>query len=298
MTMTATTTTTDNMRVASWNVNGIRARWPRLTELLTCERPDVVCLQETRCSEWHFPSERLREMGYQSRHSPGSQQGGGVAILVREDHRITERSGELDHQRDIAEGHWIEVTTEGITIVSVYVPAGASAGEQSDVGKLAFLEAVARHACDEHSRPLLIAGDFNVAPTDEDVYEPAWFADSYQTGEAERADLRAILDEGNSWTSTARCIRMNTATPAGSSARATTGVTTACASTSCSPARASPHTSATARSTTPTAGAFAPPTTHRWTSNYRTYVPAPAASGDRNSSSGSRSSSQRGCRES
>ncbi|MGA2163111.1 MAG: exodeoxyribonuclease III, partial [Solirubrobacteraceae bacterium] len=83
-----------------------------------------------------------------------------------------------------------------ITIVSVYVPAGAGTGEQSDVGKLAFLEAVARHACDEHSRPLLIAGDFNVAPTDEDVYEPAWFSDSYQTGEAERADLRAILDEG------------------------------------------------------------------------------------------------------
>ena len=196
MTMTATTTTAGDMRVVSWNVNGIRARWPRLTELLTCERPDVVCLQETRCSEWHFPSERLREMGYQSRHSPGSQQGGGVAILVHEDHPITERSVELDHQRDIAEGHWIELTTEGITIVSVYVPAGAAAGEQSDVGKLAFLEAVARHACDEHSRPLLIAGDFNVAPTDEDVYEPAWFADSYQTGEAERADLRAILDEG------------------------------------------------------------------------------------------------------
>ncbi len=196
MTMTPTATKTENMRVVSWNVNGIRARWPRLTELLTCEQPDVVCLQETRCSEWHFPSERLREMGYQSRHSPGSQQGGGVAILVRDDHPIADRRVELDHRRDIAEGRWIELTTEGITIVSVYVPAGAAAGEQSDVGKLAFLEAVARHASDEHSRPLLIAGDFNVAPTDDDVYEPAWFADSYQTGEAERADLRAILDEG------------------------------------------------------------------------------------------------------
>jgi len=164
-----TMTETDNMRMVSWNVNGIRARWPRLMELLTCEQPDVVCLQETRCSEWHFPSERLREMGYRSRHSPGSQQGGGVAILVREDHPITERSVELDHQRDIAEGHWIELTTEGITIVSVYVPAGAGAGELSDAGKLAFLEAVARHACNEHSRPLLIAGDFNVCPTDEDL---------------------------------------------------------------------------------------------------------------------------------
>jgi exodeoxyribonuclease-3 len=194
--MTMTSVATETLRVVSWNVNGIRARWPRLSELLTSERPDVVCLQETRCSDWHFPSERLREMGYQSRHSPGSQHGGGVAILVREDHRISDRGVEHDHRRDIAEGRWIELTTEGITICSVYVPAGAAAGEHSDAAKLAFLEAVARQACDEHSRPLLIAGDFNVAPTDEDVYEPAWFADSYQTGEAERADLRAILDEG------------------------------------------------------------------------------------------------------
>jgi exodeoxyribonuclease III len=189
-------TTTEDLRVISWNVNGIRARWPRVIELLTGERPDVVCLQETRCSEWHFPRERLREMGYHSRHSPGRQQGGGVAILVREDHAITDRGMDLDRRRRIAEGHWIELTTEGITIGSVYVPAGRAPGERSDAGKRAFLEAVARQACDEHSHPLLIAGDFNVAPTDSDVYEPAWFEDSYQTGEAERADLRAILDEG------------------------------------------------------------------------------------------------------
>jgi exodeoxyribonuclease III len=188
-------TTTEDMRVVSWNVNGIRARWPRLIELLTCARPDVVCLQETRCSEWHFPRERLREMGYQSRHSPGRQHGGGVAVLVREDHRITDRNMDLDRRR-MAEGHWMELTTEGITIGSVYVPAGRAPGERSDAGKRAFLEAVARQACDEHSHPLLIAGDFNVAPTDADVYEPAWFEESFHTGEAERADLRAILDEG------------------------------------------------------------------------------------------------------
>jgi exodeoxyribonuclease-3 len=188
---------TGDMRVVSWNVNGIRARWPRLIELLTCERPDVVCLQETRCPAGRFPHERLREMGYQSRHSPGQGRAGGVAILVRDDHRVSERSTELDHHRDIAEGHWLEVTTEGITIASVYVPAGASSEEADDTGKLAFLEAVARQAYDEHSHPLLITGDFNVAPADEDVYEPTWFEGSYQTGSAERADLRAILDEGD-----------------------------------------------------------------------------------------------------
>jgi exodeoxyribonuclease-3 len=186
----------EGMRVVSWNVNGVRARWPRLVELLTCERPDVVCLQETRCPEARFPHERLWEMGYQSRHSAGKQKAGGVAILVREDHRVTDRSSELDHHHDIAQGRWLEVTTEGITIGSVYVPAGAGRGEGGDNGKLAFLEAVARQAYDEHAHPLLIAGDFNVAPTDQDIYEPSWFDGSYQTGAAERADLRAILDEG------------------------------------------------------------------------------------------------------
>jgi exodeoxyribonuclease-3 len=186
----------EEMRVVSWNVNGVRARWPRLIELLTCERPDVVCLQETRCPAGRFPHERLREMGYQSRHSAGPSKAGGVAILVRDDHRISDRNSELDHHREIAEGRWLEVTTEGITIGSVYVPAGATRSESDDHAKLAFLEAVARQAYDEHSHPLLIAGDFNVAPTDQDIYEPAWFEGSYQTGDAERADLRAILDEG------------------------------------------------------------------------------------------------------
>ncbi len=186
----------EGMRVVSWNLNGIRARWPRLTELLTCDRPDVVCLQETRCPENRFPYARLREMGYQARHSAGRFQAGGVAILVREDHPVTERNYELDHHRDIAQGRWLELTTEGVTIGSVYVPAGGGRGQESDTGKLAFLEAIARQAYDEHARPLLIAGDFNVAPTDQDIYEPSWFEGSYQTGSAERADLRAILDEG------------------------------------------------------------------------------------------------------
>jgi exodeoxyribonuclease-3 len=134
-------------------------------------------------------------MGYQSRHSAGTSKAGGVAILVRGDHRVSERNCELDHQRAIAEGRWIELTTEGITIGSVYVPAGAVRGGDAS-GKLAFLEAVARQASDEHAHPLLIAGDFNVAPADQDIYEPAWFEDSYQAGASERADLRAILDEG------------------------------------------------------------------------------------------------------
>jgi exodeoxyribonuclease III len=189
-------THTPTIRVSSWNVNGVRARLPRLVELLKREQPDVMCLQETRCPDQYFPYERLRRLGYHSHHSAGRYTG-GVAILVRRDHQITHRNLQLDHHRDIAEGHWLEVTLEGLTIGSVYVPAGPTRMEVDDRAKLAFLEAVAHQAQEEHAHPLLIAGDFNVAPTDMDVYEPSWFADSYQTAEAERTDVREILREGD-----------------------------------------------------------------------------------------------------
>lgn len=187
--------TTGGLRIISWNVNGIRARWPRLTELLADELPDVVCLQETRCPDHRFPRERLRQLGYVAQHSAGHGRG-GVAMLVRADHRISERSVQLDHHRDLAEGRWLEMTIDGITVGTVYVPAGPTREELDDKSKLAFLEALAHQAHDEHSHPLLIAGDFNVAPSDEDIYEPSWFEDSYQTGRAEREDLREILREG------------------------------------------------------------------------------------------------------
>jgi exodeoxyribonuclease III len=127
------------LKVISWNVNGIRARWARLTQMLADERPDVVCLQETRCPDKRFPRGRLRELGYFSQHSPGRRRG-GVAILVRSDHRVTQRTTALDHHHDIAEGRWLQVTIEGITIGSVYVPAGHTRAEFDDAGKLAFLE--------------------------------------------------------------------------------------------------------------------------------------------------------------
>jgi exodeoxyribonuclease III len=183
------------LQVITWNVNGVRARWPRLVQLLNAKRPDVVCLQETRCPENRFPARELMRLGYRAQHNPGWHSG-GVAILVRRDHRITRRTLSLDHHHDIAEGHWLEVTLRGLTIASVYVPAGPSGEELDDASKLAFLEAVAHQAHDEHSHPLLIAGDFNVAPTDQDVYEPTWFTGSYHTAREERADLREILEEG------------------------------------------------------------------------------------------------------
>jgi exodeoxyribonuclease-3 len=189
----AETPTGTRIRVVSWNVNGIQARWPRLQELLSEQQPDVVCLQETRCTDNHFPYGKLHDLGYEAQHSPGKR-GGGVAILVRSDHAIESRSGALDRNHTLAEGRWLQVTIDGLEISSVYVPAGSLDGED-DWGKLAFLQAIARHLYGE-TRPRLITGDFNVAPTDQDVYEPGWLQGCNHTGEAERKTVAEIIAEG------------------------------------------------------------------------------------------------------
>jgi exodeoxyribonuclease-3 len=192
---TAMDTAKGKIRVVSWNVNGIRARWPRLVELLSEQQPDVVCLQETRCPDHRFPYGQLRDLGYEAQHSSG-RGGAGVAILVRADHEVAERSLALDHDHAMAAGRWLQVSLNGLTISSVYVPAGSLEQESDAEAKLAFLEAIARQVYGEQERPMLITGDFNVAPTDQDVYEPQWLTDSSHTGEAERESVREIIEEG------------------------------------------------------------------------------------------------------
>lgn len=190
-------TSDTRLRIISWNVNGIRARMPRIAEMLRRERPDIVCLQETRCPYRHFPHKRLEELGYRAQHSPGTHGGGGVAILVRSDHHITHRTMSLDHSHDTAEGRWMQMTCAGLTIGTVYVPAGPTREQLDDSGKLAFLTAIASQAAAEQDTPMLIAGDFNVAPADQDVYEPGWLEGTYHTAPAEREDLVRILHDGD-----------------------------------------------------------------------------------------------------
>jgi exodeoxyribonuclease III len=191
----STATSAEKIRVVSWNVNGIRARWPRLVELLTEQRPDVVCLQETRCPDHNFPYGELADLGYDAQHSCG-RNGAGVAILVRSDHEVAARSLALDEDHGLAAGRWLALTVDGIEISSVYVPAGSLDEEVDQEGKLAFLEAIARQVYGRQERPMLITGDFNVAPTDQDVYEPGWLETLSHTGEAERESMREIMQEG------------------------------------------------------------------------------------------------------
>ena len=185
----------ERIRVISWNVNGIRARWPRLEELLTEQQPDVVCLQETRCPDNRFPYGKLRDLGYEAQHSPGKSSG-GVAILVRADHTV-DASQPRARPRPQAGRGALAAGHDRRPGDQLRVRAGRLAGRgDRRQGKLAFLEAIARQVYGEQSRPKLITGDFNVAPTDQDVYEPGWLDSCNHTGEAEREGVAEIIAEG------------------------------------------------------------------------------------------------------
>ena len=185
------------MRVVTWNVNSLRARLPRLEELLTQHQPDVVLLQETKVSAEQFPHEELGALGYHAAES-SSGQWTGVAILARTDLPITDVTTELFGNPVPSEARWVEATVDGLRFASVYVVNGRSLDHEMYFVKLEFLQAMAARAGDlRSSGPMIIAGDMNVCPRDIDVWNPAAMEGHTHTSAPERKGLQAILDEGD-----------------------------------------------------------------------------------------------------
>jgi exodeoxyribonuclease-3 len=181
--------------VVSWNVASLRARMPRVLELLALHEPDVVCLQETKCSAENFPAAELESAGYDVlAHSAG--QWAGVALLIRKPLSSADPLVGLPEDPVPAEARWIEATIEGVRFVSTYVPNGRSLDSPEFPRKLAFLTAAAQRASQLRQRPLVICGDVNVAPADLDVYDPAAFVGSTHVSQEERAALAAICERG------------------------------------------------------------------------------------------------------
>lgn len=201
------------MRVATWNVNSVTARLPRLHEWLDQVRPDVLCLQEIKCTSEAFPAEGVIERGYEvAAHGDGRWN--GVAILSRvgltdvsrgfrgqPGYAAPSAKGEEETLLDVPATPVVEARALGATcgplrIWSVYVPNGRTPDSPHYVYKLEWLRALRDALADEVGRgPFVVAGDFNVAPTDADVWDPAVFADSTHVTPAERealAELRAL----------------------------------------------------------------------------------------------------------
>jgi exodeoxyribonuclease III len=188
------------VRIATWNVNSVLARLPRLVDWLEHTAPDVVCLQETKVDDGAFPAESIARLGYAVAHH-GDGRWNGVGVLSR--------VGLEDVSRGMpgAPGFPDESTPEARTIVatcgpvrvrSVYVPNGRAPSDPHYAYKLRWLQALRAAAAADASgtRPFAVMGDFNVAPTDADVWDPAAFADSTHVTPAERAELGALREAG------------------------------------------------------------------------------------------------------
>lgn len=190
------------MRIATWNVNSVRARVDRLVAWLERSDVDVVALQETKCKDEQFPEERLREAGYEVAHH-GLNQWNGVAVLSRvglEDVRVGFPGQPGWGEGAEAEARAIGARCGGVDVWSLYVPNGRGLEDPHYAYKLAWLDrlrdAGAAWLAEDADAQVALCGDWNVAPTDEDVWDPALFATSTHTSEPERAAFRAVVDAG------------------------------------------------------------------------------------------------------
>ena len=187
------------VRIATWNVNSVVARLPRLVDWLRDTAPDAVCLQETKCAGDGFPQEEVTAAGYEvATHGDGRWN--GVAILSR-----VGLDGVVVGLRDepgypdpgTLEARAIGATCGGVRLWSVYVPNGREPGHDHYAYKLRWLEALRGTVAAElpSGTPYAVCGDFNVAPTDDDVWDPAVFVGATHVTPPERqalADLRAV----------------------------------------------------------------------------------------------------------
>ena len=165
------------MRIATYNVNGINARLPVLMRWLDEAKPDVVCLQELKAPQEKIPVDAIQEVGY-SGIWHGQKSWNGVAIITRdgqpeEVRRILPGDGEDLHSR------YIEADVKGIRVVCLYLPNGNPAPGPKFDYKLAWFERLNKHASAliAENIPVVLTGDFNVMPTELDVYKPERWVD-------------------------------------------------------------------------------------------------------------------------
>jgi exodeoxyribonuclease-3 len=186
------------MKIASFNVNGINARLPRLLEWLAESAPDVVCLQELKTSDETFPEAAIREAGYGAIWH-GQKGFNGVAILAAGTEPVEIRRGLPGDPADV-QSRYIEAAVAGIVVASIYLPNGnPQPGPKFDY-KLAWFDRLIAHVATlrEREEPVVLAGDYNVVPTDEvaDIYSAkSWKSDALLQPES-RAAWRQLLEAG------------------------------------------------------------------------------------------------------
>ncbi len=203
------------MRIATWNVNSLKARQEAVEKWLARAAPDVLLIQETKLTDSDAPVMPFAMLGYDLLHH-GEGRWNGVGIVTRKGLTVTDvvtnfgdgpvRDSGPGAARDVSEedfnpfdeARMLSATVDGLRVVTVYAPNGRVVGSPFYTGKLAWYERLSRWLADTRmaSEPLVLGGDFNIAPTDADVWDARAVHGGTHVSEPERAAFRALLDWG------------------------------------------------------------------------------------------------------
>lgn len=182
------------MKLATWNVNSLKVRLPHVLDWLAANQPDMLCLQETKLEDANFPFAELAAAGYQAIHA-GQKTYNGVAILSKQPLQevVVNLPGFADEQKRL-----IAATVNDVRVVCAYMPNGQSLDSDKYQYKLAWLAALTAWLREELQRhpKLVLLGDYNIAPEDRDVYDPAAWEGQVLVSPQERAAFRELIGLG------------------------------------------------------------------------------------------------------
>lgn len=183
------------MKIATWNVNSIKVRIPHLMEWIKQANPDIVLLQELKTTEDQFPRMAIEELGY-NMAIVGQKTYNGVAILSKAPIEIEHTS--LPGAPSDEQARYVEAVVGNVRVASIYLPNGNPLGTEKFSYKLAWLDRLITHAqlLLALEEAVVLGGDFNVCPTDHDVYDPMGFADDALCRPESRARFRALCHLG------------------------------------------------------------------------------------------------------
>ncbi|MFT3706897.1 MAG: exodeoxyribonuclease III [Archangium sp.] len=181
------------MKIVTWNVNSIRARLDRLLEFLKTRSPDVLCLQELKCTDDQFPHTELDALGFQAAVF-GQKTYNGVAIITRKGEAVTDVARNMGDDDD--EARVIAATIRGIRVVGLYAPNGQALGAPQFTYKLEWYARLSRWLS-RVQRPLLVTGDFNVAPAEIDTWNVALWTGVTLASPKEREALSALMQQNS-----------------------------------------------------------------------------------------------------
>jgi exodeoxyribonuclease-3 len=181
------------VRIVSWNINSLRKRQDRLFAWLESTKPDVVCLQETKCPDEKFPVLALQAAGYHVVYH-GEKSYNGVAILAKTQPRDVRTS--LDDEEPDPQTRVIAATVENVRVFSIYAPNGQSVGSPAYEYKLKWYTRLRDCLAKENNQDLAVCGDFNVAPEDVDVHDPELWRGAIMCSAGERTAFKQLCGIG------------------------------------------------------------------------------------------------------